>query len=317
MERKKHNGVQEKTEQVYKLYCENMCDSNMTDNSRQSWQRLVHHTRSTGASMDIKDIIWSSPVQTAVGRFLYQILMRDVKVNLNILRSNCRIENNLPAFYTLFRNEGRFIREEVKPHPILTRYVLYIFIIFFLLFSFKKTNSFARLQRGSQQETLIFPSNQVPMLCPPQPWSTPYNGGYLLAQSNLIRLPHQAYQQWDRINSTNPLHMYPSLDSLNQLGSIPWRVNTKLLDVALSIFSAGGNSKLDVPQPPSALPPLEAEPRDNVNLTKKEKFEIFRQKLMYRRRQVEMYSLWCDALYRLSLANHVSLARCKKINFKV
>lgn len=121
MERKKSNGVQEKTEQVYKLYCENICNSNMTDNSRQIWQRLVHETRNSGASMNMKDIIWSSPVQTSVGRFLYQILMRDVKVNLNILRPNCSTENNLPAFYTLFRNEGRFIREEVKPHPILTR----------------------------------------------------------------------------------------------------------------------------------------------------------------------------------------------------
>lgn len=161
-----------------------------------------------------------------------------------------------------------------------------------------------RLQRGSQQETLTFPSNQVPMLCPPQPWSTPYNGGYLIAHSNLIRLPHQAYQQWDRVNATPPVNMYPSLDSLNQLGSIPWRVNTHLLDVALTVFNSGGNSKLDVPEPPSALPTFD-ESINDAQLTKKEKFQIFRQKLLHRRRQGEMYSLWCDALYRLSLANHV------------
>lgn len=89
------------------------------------------------------------------------------------------------------------------------------------------------------------------MLCPPQPWSTPHNGGYLLNKSDLIRLPHQvrflfnihisdcvllkkkknvcklqAIQQWDRINSMPTQNIYPALDSLNQLASIPWRVNT-------------------------------------------------------------------------------------------
>ena len=85
------------------------------------------------------------------------------------------------------------------------------------------------------------------MLCPPQPWSTPHNGGYLLNKSDLIRLPHQvtlfslydldfvlkitlnylqAIQQWDRINSMPVQNIYPALDSLNQLASVPWRVNT-------------------------------------------------------------------------------------------
>lgn len=42
-------------------------------------------------------------------------------------------------------------------------------------------------------------------------------------------------------------------------------------------------------------------------MTKAEKFQAFRQRMHVRRRKAEMYSLWCDALYRLSLANHVSL----------
>lgn len=121
MERKKNNGVFEKTEQVYDMYCENMCDSLSSDNPRQNWQRLVHQTRYEGASMDIRDNVWSNSIQIGVGRFLYNILMRDVKVDFNMLRPNSRSENNMPAFYTLFRNEGRFIREEVKPHPILTK----------------------------------------------------------------------------------------------------------------------------------------------------------------------------------------------------
>lgn len=168
------------------------------------------------------------------------------------------------------------------------------------------------------------------MLCPPQPWSTPQNGGYLLARSDLIRLPNQAHQQWERIANTDPVQMYPSLDSLNQLSNIAWRVNTTVLDIILKVFGDGGSKKLDVPQPPSALPPLEdmlaahkaAEAAAaGVNQTaataeedkvpampsKTELYNRFRQKLLHRRKQSEMYSLWCDTLYRLSLANHVSV----------
>lgn len=151
------------------------------------------------------------------------------------------------------------------------------------------------------------------MVCPPQPWSTPTNGGYLLARSELIRLPQQAYQQWDRINHTHSENMYPALDSLNQLASIPWKVNTQVLDVILKVFNDGGSKELDVPQPPSALAPLEFD--KNAEISKKEKFAQFRSKLAHRRKQSEMYSLWCDALYRLSLANHVSKSFLSFTNF--
>lgn len=61
--------------------------------------------------------------------------------------------------------------------------------------------------------------------------------------------------------------------------------------------------KLDVPQHPSILPPL---PLLKPDSTQEEKAEISKQRLSLKRQKSEMYSLWCDALYKLSLANHVS-----------
>lgn len=165
-----------------------------------------------------------------------------------------------------------------------------------------------RLYRASQQQTLTFDANTVPMICPPQPWSTPTNGGYLLARSDLIRLPQQSSHQWERINKTPNSNMYPALDSLNQLANIAWRVNTPVLDIILEVFNSGGSKTMNVPQPPSALAPLEFKiVPDGPKLAKSEIYQRFRQKLMHRRKQSEMYSLWCDTLYRLSLANHVSI----------
>lgn len=148
------------------------------------------------------------------------------------------------------------------------------------------------------------------MLCPPQPWRTPQNGGYLLARSDLIRLPSQAHQQLESIHDVNPVDMYPSLDSLNQLSSIAWKVNQAVLDIILEVFQSGGSKKLDVPQPSSALQPLEDfDPKSEqaAQMTKSERYIHFRQKLLHRRKQQEMHSLWCDTLYRLSLANHVRI----------
>lgn len=122
------------------------------------------------------------------------------------------IRNYLPAFYTVFRNQGRLIKEEVKPHPLL-----------------------CKLHRASQQETLTFPSYEVPMLCPPVPWITVKTGGYLIAPCDVVRLPPQAALQRQRLEEANPVGIFPSLDSLNQLAAVPWKVNTKILDVILEV----------------------------------------------------------------------------------
>lgn len=285
IELKKRNGVLEKTTEIYNEYCKVLEKCNSTDNSRQLWQRILHRTRPEGASADAFENSWPLGAMVGVGRFLYNILLRDIKIDVNILRQNNKTPNLMPAFYTLYRNHGRHIKEELKPHPVLSK-----------------------LFRGSQQQTIVFNANMLPMVCPPKPWSTPIHGGYLVIKSDIIRLPGHAFQQWARINETPIQNLYPSLDSLNQLASIPWKVNTQLLDVMLEIFKNGGDPSLNVPPHPSTLPPIKMTD-DKTTLTKQQKFDYMRQKLLNRRKQIDMYSLWCDALYRLSLANHVRFCR--------
>lgn len=281
MEVKKRNGILQKTGEIYGNYCDILAAGNSSDNPRQCWQRLVHQKANDGPTMKCIEKAWPVAAQVAVGRFLYNILMRDLKIDVNCIKTGKqKTENLTPAFYTLFRNQGRLVKEEVKPHPVLVK-----------------------LYRGSQQETLTFEVNQVPMVCPPQPWTTNQNGGYLLAKSELIRLPQSARQQIEQIENTPLSHLFPVLDSLNQLASVAWTVNQDVLDVILKVFNDGGNEKLDVPQLPSSLE-APAAPENDAELTKTQKFEFYRQRMVHRRKQAEMYSLWCDALYRLSLANH-------------
>lgn len=202
VEQKKRNGVLEKMGEIYGSYCEILAKGDTSDNPRQIWQRLVHHHRREGPSMDIIEKPWPLSAQIGVGKFLYNIILRDLKIDTHCLRQNAKTTNLLPAFYTLYRYHGKNVVQELKPHPVLMK-----------------------LLRGSQQNQLIFDANLVPMVCPPQPWSSQFNGGYLLVKSDFLRLPNQAVQQLDRMKQTNEENLYPAIDSLNQLASVPWKVN--------------------------------------------------------------------------------------------
>lgn len=179
------------------------------------------------------------------------------------------------------------VKEEVKPHPILSK-----------------------LYRSSLPESLTFPVNEIPMRCPPIPWISVYTGGYLVSPCDVVRLPPQALAQKHRLRTCTPNQLYPSFDALNQLAAVPWKVNKDILAIILEVFKMGGSAKLDVPQPPSALEPP---PHVTSDMDKQERYENFKRRLQYRRKKGEMYSLWCDCLYRLSLANHVSFHHFKNL----
>ncbi|KAF5291408.1 hypothetical protein FQR65_LT01718 [Abscondita terminalis] len=285
---KQKSGVLDKIIRIQSKFCDYYVEMrkqldasptyNNQKNTRQLWQWIEYEHKSEGTTTLIDHQPWVPTVLQSIGKFLYHIIMHDLKIDVNIMRTNSKNKNLLPSFYTIFRTQGVYVKEEVKPHPVLSK-----------------------LYRASVPETLIFPANEVPMLCPPVPWSSVSTGGYLLAPCELVRLPLQAFSQKQRLQDANPSQIYPALDSLNQLASVPWKVNTRVLDVILEVFKSGGSNRLDVPELPANItPPQPISP----NMDKTQRNLLFRQKLQHRRKKAEMYSLWCDCLYRLSLANH-------------
>ncbi|XP_063243144.1 DNA-directed RNA polymerase, mitochondrial [Bacillus rossius redtenbacheri] len=280
IKQKKLNGVLKKVEHLYREYCDWYIDpsSDVTSaNTREKWQRLLF-SHQDGPTVTAEEETWPASAVLGVGKFLYNIIMRDIKVDVNLTRPSSKSQHLLPAFYTLFRHQSRLMKEEVKPHPVL-----------------------ARLFRAAEREDLVFDAVCVPMLTPPVPWTSVGCGGYLLARADLVRLPHQAVQQLQRLRGTPARQLYPALDCLDQLGAVPWTINEPVLDVVLEVFNSGGSSRLDIPEPPSSVPAASAVTPD---MSKQERAQLYRQRMAVRRRKAEMYSLWCDALYRLSLAHH-------------
>ncbi|XP_018577460.1 DNA-directed RNA polymerase, mitochondrial [Anoplophora glabripennis] len=286
--RKQKTDVLSKITKIHSQYCRDYAASHSNldvlptqevyMNPRQKWQWIEHSLYQEGPTLWMGHQEWVPTILQFIGKFLYHIVMHDLKIDVNSLRNNDEHKNYLPAFYTIFRTQGRITKEEVKPHPVLSK-----------------------LYRASLPETLHFPTYELPMICPPVPWTSTHVGGYLVSPCEVIRLPTQAMSQKQRLGEVGRRQLYPSLDSLNQLAAVPWKVNQRVLDVILQVFNSGGSSSLDVPEPPSSLSPPEAV---FANMDKVEKYQLFRQKLQYKRKKAEMYSLWCDCLYRLSLANH-------------
>ncbi|KAG5895035.1 hypothetical protein JTB14_014773 [Gonioctena quinquepunctata] len=285
---KQKTGVLDKITEIHNTYCSDYAASheildvsphkNVNVNSRQIWQWIEHSKLNRGATLTMDHQEWVPTTLQFIGKFLYHIVMYDLKVDVNALRNNTKHKNYLPAFYTIFRTQGRILKEEVKPHPVLSK-----------------------LYRQSVPETLTFPTYELPMICPPVPWISTETGGYLVSPCEVVRLPYQATSQKQRFLEVGSQQLYPNLDALNQLAAVPWKVNQKILDAILQVFNDGGSSSLDVPEPPSKLPPP-TQPAHEMD--KSEKYQLFRQRMQYRRKKAEMYSLWCDCLYRLSLANH-------------
>lgn len=92
------------------------------------------------------------------------------------------------------------------------------------------------------------------MLSPPLPWHSYSQGGYLVSKVGFVRLPYAASEGKRRIQITPSQQLYPAMDALNALGTIPWKINSPILDLIIHVFNQKGSQELDVAQPPSVLP---------------------------------------------------------------
>ncbi|XP_046417575.1 DNA-directed RNA polymerase, mitochondrial isoform X1 [Neodiprion fabricii] len=278
IEMKSRYGVSKKIFRIYGKYCDRYLNGYNGMNTRSIWQNLLHEEIHSGPTTDIQITEWPSTVFGSLGRFLYDIILRDIKIDVNCIKNKSKTERYLPAFYTVFRNTRYVITQEIKPHPVLSR-----------------------IYKQAQLDTLDFDTTDVPSVIPPVPWHTVHHGGYLVAGQKIIRLPYQAVQQWRILQSIPQQQIYPVLDCLNQLGSIPWRINQPVLDIAVKVFQNGGSKKLDIPEPQSPVVPTVTV---DANASKEERVKASKARLKERQKRSDMYSLWCDTLYKLSLANH-------------
>lgn len=164
--------------------------------------------------------------------------------------------------------------------------------------------AFTHLLETAAEPTLTFETTEVPMLCPPLPWTSLHSGAYLLSSTKLMRATEGTTQHQRLLERCPPAQLHGALDALTQLGNCAWRVNGRLLDLVLQIFRDKGCMRLGVP-PPRSEAPRPAQHQPPPGSTPVHKSELRKELARCLKAAREMHSLRSEALYRLSLAQHL------------
>ena len=225
---------------------------------REAFRKILARHRDSGPNLyEGCSVDWPFNIRAAVGRELFHIIINELRINLSaeggliiagqvinvsgdsittfaapakrasspgkmydqnlsprwfsLSITSCIYTSFISALYKLFRlRKNQRTTEEVKPHPVLVK-----------LFGPQKLRK------------IRFTSNELPMLVPSVPWLAPSHGGFLLETTNFVRTPEDSSSS--PLESTmlenRLLSAYPVFDSLNQLGSTPWKINSKVLDL--------------------------------------------------------------------------------------
>lgn len=106
----------------------------------------------------------------------------------------------------------------------------------------------------SYKDLLHSGSVLLPMLCPPEKWTSPTHGGYLEGLAPMVRSSDEQTTS-KYINKAHTTGQLQSLyDVLTQLGSLPWTINKEMLDIFTECLKKPEGFLL-IPPPLSELHP--------------------------------------------------------------
>ena len=228
--------------------------------------------------------------------------MEKDELNIKQAPENQEIKNQeVPALYVISRERTKKTQEEIKAHPLLSKF-------YELLKTYKAK----------------FSSSHVPMLVPPVPWSSTQRGGYLICPSEFRRMPNNDLGLAEKDYLLKKCNVaYPVFDSLNALGCTPWKVNQEILDLVIEVFNNQAAypdilDDLSIPRHREMVRHPQSDCDNIAELMRKyhKKYsECSEMELEFVRDYIrdtnevnklkkEFFSLWCDVRDKLSIANH-------------
>ncbi|XP_021060015.1 DNA-directed RNA polymerase, mitochondrial [Mus pahari] len=223
---------------------------------------------------------WAVPVLLQLGKQLAELLVQAVQMPRS-LAARQGAQRSIPVLYHVYSFRSYRQVGILKPHP-----------------------AFTHLLETAAEPTLTFETTEVPMLCPPLPWTSLHSGAYLLSSTKLMRATEGTTQHQRLLEQCPPAQLHGALDALTQLGNCAWRVNGRLLDLVLQIFRDKGCMPLGVP-PPCSEAPRPSRYQLPPGSTPVHKSELRKELARCLKVAREMHSLRSEALYRLSLAQHL------------
>lgn len=182
-----------------------------------------------------------------------------------------------------------------------------------------------RKLEGSGELRFTSTMQYKPMLVPPKPWRSWHNGGHLMLDTAVIRMQNhlengKLLQAADRVAASGlGLGANKVYEALNALGAVPWKVNQKVLQVVNTAWDAGGavgklpdRSLADIAVEPLRFPRFYQAVSSKHQLQFKladcsrlEKYFLKKKDDLLRQARNEAYSLRCDMIYKLNIANEL------------
>jgi len=279
----------------YDGYLEWFCDPKQdTKDARKTFENATKYKT---------ELLWPSVIQRDVGKELLALILKEIRIlcdakNVLIVgdheTSNGQALSDRLAFFKVDGPTG----DVIKPHP-----------------------SLAQLVSMDETVDLRFSPKDLPMVTPPLPSTC----GYLFRSDPVVKEPLGAATELNELVQGSDLDsLYfleqiqdPVLDSLNSLGSIPWRINKDILKIASDLFTdekytsllfkAGlpiHPDKIPPPVPSPAIRDILAQSKTPTGPERRELRDFVVKQKIHRQIMSECHSVWCNTLYQLSLANH-------------
>ncbi|KAF9955200.1 DNA-directed RNA polymerase [Modicella reniformis] len=221
--------------------------------------------------------VWPESTRAKVGSVLATLLMDCAKVKIPSFdpETNKKIVEEIPAFYHNYQYSKGQLIGVIKVH-----------------------NYISEILSKEPIGTYIHPS-LLPMLVYPRPWLSYKDGGYLAAQSTIMRIRH-CPEQNDYLKKAHDegllLRVYNGLDVL---GKTQWAVNKKVLKSVLEAWNTGK----EFAKIPAAVSAAEDLPKpEDYETNSKARVKWIAEN---RRRKLEVmnnHSLRCDVNYKIEIA---------------
>lgn len=106
-------GMIDKITDIHSKYCEWYVNRTDGMNSRVKWETLVHEAKTKGVYINSYVPPWPSSVESKIGRFLYEIIMCDIKINSSFIPIQSK--QPVPAFCVVYKQKTpAHLKQEVN-----------------------------------------------------------------------------------------------------------------------------------------------------------------------------------------------------------
>jgi DNA-directed RNA polymerase len=117
-----------------------------------------------------------------------------------------------------------------------------------------------------------FIAKQLPMVCPPKPWSTFYDGGYLESKQPFLRVKHNESAQKDYgVAAAERGDLDQLFRGVDILGKTGWRINKQVFSTMLEAWNSG-EGVANLPPLNKSFPDIE---RPGENASSRERWDWF------------------------------------------